>query len=262
MFRKSFQKGFLTVLYAGGSSPLKIWDRMVVNGHIKRLTDEDVRVLVLEMRGTNVATCYIYTPICPKEVLGIRLPFLVMIVKNLKKYFSFEITIMDDRHMRRRFRVSNYQTTTKVRPFGTTMPIGLNPGWNQIQFNLADFTKRAYGSSYVETQRIQIHANCRIRRIYFCDKLYAEDDIPSDYRLFYPCAEEDVKKEKVCQEAEVPPPSVAGDEPSVGETALLPPSRAICLKTIVDRSEWSRKKPWVRNCLAKRYRARALERSW
>ena len=48
--------------------------------------------------------------------------------------------------MRRRFRVSNYQSTTKVRPFGTTMPIGLNPGWNQIQFNLADFTKRAYGT--------------------------------------------------------------------------------------------------------------------
>lgn len=65
----------------------------VTNGHIKRMTDEDVRVLVLEMRGTNVATCYIFTPICPKEVLGIRLPFLVMIVKNLKKYFSFEITV-------------------------------------------------------------------------------------------------------------------------------------------------------------------------
>lgn len=150
----------------------------VVNGHVKRVTDEDVRTLVLEMRGTNVATCYVYTPIDPKEVLGITLPFLVMIIKNLKKYFSFEIQVscsanvkdvirpvrteknyllrvlyvlfpqvLDDRNMRRRFRVSNFQTTTKVRPFGTTMPIGLNPGWNQIQFNLADFTKRAYGAA-------------------------------------------------------------------------------------------------------------------
>lgn len=64
-----------------------------MNGHVKRITDEDVRTLVLEMCGTNVATCYIYTPIDPKDTLGIKLPFLVMIIKNLKKYFSFEIMV-------------------------------------------------------------------------------------------------------------------------------------------------------------------------
>lgn len=56
------------------------------------------------------------------------------------------IYISDDKDMRRRFRVSNFQSTTKVRPFCTTMPIGLSSGWNQVQFNLADFTKRAYGN--------------------------------------------------------------------------------------------------------------------
>jgi hypothetical protein len=45
----------------------------------------------------------------PQKVLGIKLPFLVMIIKNLKKYFSFEVTIIDDRNIRRRFRASNYQ---------------------------------------------------------------------------------------------------------------------------------------------------------
>lgn len=28
-------------------------------------------------------------------------------------------------------------------------------------------TKRAYGTNYTETLRVQIHANCRIRRVYF-----------------------------------------------------------------------------------------------
>jgi len=54
----------------------------------------------------------------------------------------------------------------------------------QVQFNLADFTKRAYGTEYLETTRIQIHANCRIRRVYFADKLYTEDDVPPEYRLY------------------------------------------------------------------------------
>ena len=64
-----------------------------MNGHVKRVTDEDVRTLVLEIRGTNVATCYIFSPIQPKQVLGITLPFFVMVIKNLKKYFSFEIQV-------------------------------------------------------------------------------------------------------------------------------------------------------------------------
>jgi len=59
-------------------------------------------------------------------------------------------------------------------------------GWNQIQFNLSDFTRRAYGTNYVETLRVQIHANCRIRRIYFSDQLYSEDQIPPEFKLFLP----------------------------------------------------------------------------
>lgn len=83
--------------------------------------------------------------------------------------------ILDDKGIKRRFRASNYQTTTKVKPFICTMPMKLDEGWNQIQFNLSDFTRRAYGTNYVSTLRISVHANCRMRRIYFCDRLYSED---------------------------------------------------------------------------------------
>ncbi len=65
-------------------------------------------------------------------------------------------------------------------------PMRLDEGWNQIQFNLADFTRRAYGTNYVETLRIQIHANCRIRRIYFSDRLYSEDELPAEFKLYLP----------------------------------------------------------------------------
>lgn len=62
--------------------------------------------------------------------------------------------------MRRRFRASNYQSTTRVKPFICTMPMKLDDGWNQIQFNLADFTRRAYGTNYIETLRVQV-SMCR-----------------------------------------------------------------------------------------------------
>ena len=66
------------------------------------------------------------------------------------------------------------------------MPMTMDEGWNQITINLIDFTKKAYGTNYQECLRVQIHANCRIRRIYFSDKLYQEKDLPKEFRLFVP----------------------------------------------------------------------------
>ena len=81
----------------------------VRNGHIKRITDNDIRSSVLEIMSTNVSTAYVTCPGDPKQTLGIKLPFLVMLIKNLKNYFSFEVQVLDDKNVRRRFRASNYQ---------------------------------------------------------------------------------------------------------------------------------------------------------
>jgi len=186
MFRNTFQSGFLSILYSIGSKPLQIWDKEVNNGHIKRLTDGDIQSSVLEIVSTNVSTTYITCPADPRRTLGVKLPFLVMIVKNLRKYFSFEVTVLDDKGVRRRFRASNYQSTTRVKPFVCTMPMRLDEGWNQIQFNLGDFTRRAYGTNYVEALRVQVHANCRLRRVYFSDRLYSEEELPEEFKLYLP----------------------------------------------------------------------------
>lgn len=128
--------------------------------------------------------------------------------------------MLDDKNVRRRFRASNYQSTTRVKPFICTMPMRLDDGWNQIQFNLSDFTRRAYGTNYIETLRVQvgrssptrvgcpqhnslpltfcpfppqIHANCRIRRVYFSDRLYSEDELPAEFKLYLPVQNQKAK---------------------------------------------------------------------
>ena len=135
---------------------------------------------------THHSTCFITCPSGTAQTLGIKLPFLVLVVKNVKKYFSFEVQLLDDKNIRRRFRASNYQSTKRVKPFICTMPLRLEDGWNQVQFNLADFNRRAYGTGYVETLRVQVHANCRLQRIYFSDKIYSEDELPAEFKLYLP----------------------------------------------------------------------------
>jgi len=186
MFKNTFQSGFLSILYSIGSNPLQIWDKKVKNGSIKRITDNEIQSFVIEIAGANVSTTYISCPSQPRASLGIKLPYLVLIVKNLKKYFSFEVEILDDKGVHRRFRSSNFQSVTRVKHFICTMPLRLDEGWNQIGFNLADFTKRAYGSNYVETIRVTVNANCRVRRIYFADKMYSEDELPAEFKLYLP----------------------------------------------------------------------------
>ncbi|UYV68080.1 CFAP20 [Cordylochernes scorpioides] len=157
---------------------------MVRHGYIKRIQDNHIGASVLEIVGTNVASNFLICPADPKITLGIRMPYLAFTLKNLKKYFAFEVQIIDNKSVRRRFRASSFQTVTKVVPFLCTLHLRLEEGWNQVWFNLEDFTRRAYGSGYVETLRVQVHANCRLRRVFFADRQYAEEDLPIEFKLY------------------------------------------------------------------------------
>ncbi|CAO3649072.1 unnamed protein product [Cunninghamella blakesleeana] len=155
---------------------------------------------VIELISNHLSTTYITCPplgiplsslqqqqrTSSTNTLGIKLPYLVFVVKNLDRYVSFEIQVIDDKKQIRRFRTSNYQLATRVKPKITTMPLRLEPGWNQMTFDLADLVKRAYATNYVETARVTVHANCRLRRIYFTDRLCSEDELPAEFKLFLP----------------------------------------------------------------------------
>lgn len=182
------------MFFSHGSKPLLIWDSKAKDGNIKRVTDEDAKTLVLEIRGVNAATSFITAPSGSCVNLGVKLPFLTIIVKNLHKTFSFEVQVLDDKNQLRRFRSSNYQSATRVSNSISFMPLALNDGWNQIVMNLADFTQRAYGTNYMETVRITVHANCRLRNIYFSDRIYTDEEKPAAFKFMLPAKEE---KEKV-----------------------------------------------------------------
>jgi len=210
MFRNTFQSGFLSILYAIGSKPLQIWRKNINNGYVKRITDFEMQSSVIEICGANVSTCFLTCPSNPKQTLGVKMPFLVLLIKYLKKYFTFEVQVIDDKNVKRRFRASNYQSNTRVKPFICTIPMKLDEGWNQIHFNLTDFTRRAYGTNYLETLRVQIHANCRIRRIYFTDQLLSSKSIPDEYRAFSN-ANEDNAEEQYQNQMEDPNAHMQGE---------------------------------------------------
>lgn len=60
-----------------------------------------------------------------------------------------------------RKKTNGAQDAARVKPGICCMPLKLDDGWNQVVVNLAEMTTRAYGTNYVETLRVQIHANVR-----------------------------------------------------------------------------------------------------
>nr|CAD7457140.1 unnamed protein product [Timema tahoe] len=174
MYKDKFQNGFFSVLSSLDNSPLESWTYSVRQGHIKRITDSD-----LQHKDTFIASPGGHR----HKSLAITLPYLVILLKNLKKYFTFQVDVLDDAGANRKLRASNFRSTVEVTPDLCHMPLRLELGWNQVTLNLDDLMRRAYGSSYVETTRLQINANCRLRRVYFTDRLYRDEDVLADLKL-------------------------------------------------------------------------------
>lgn len=212
MFKGTFQSGFLSLFYSLGSDPLQLWTLVVAGtvtaaspssppsithpssdpqeAYITFADDNLINSKVLELRGA-VQDTYIAVPAHPSLTLGITLPFLVLLVKPFPwRHFSFEIALLDDSNVRRRFRFSTFQSAVRSKPGITTIPLLLEGNgnaqqWHQIVLDLKDLMKRTYGTQFQETLSIQVHANVRIRRIYFAEKLLSDDDLPAAFKLYH-----------------------------------------------------------------------------
>lgn len=96
MFRGTFQTGFLSIFYSIGSNPLQIWNTTqvaaksaqssgveVATDHVAFVDDTSIASKVLEITGSLPQT-YITCPAHPSLSLGITLPYLVLLVKNVR----------------------------------------------------------------------------------------------------------------------------------------------------------------------------------
>ncbi|XP_037951877.1 cilia- and flagella-associated protein 20-like [Teleopsis dalmanni] len=174
----------VSVLYSVDNQPLENWDTKVRNGHIKRIHDEELQCMVLQLKGAMLDTTYITTPSFPKNELNMSLPILVLVIKNVNEPVSFEIQVVDGTGIRRRFRLGTGFTEMNLKPYTCALPLKLQPGWNYLQINLPDILWKSYGTAYSETSRVMIHPNCLLQRIYFCDRICAPEQMPKEFKSY------------------------------------------------------------------------------
>lgn len=155
-------------------------------GQIKNIIDNNLNSVVKEISGLWTSSVCISCPADPHESLDIDLPFLLIVMKNMNKGFAFEVHVLDDKGVTREFYVTTNRSMVYWSLQRCYIPLRLDDSWNKITFDLAYHTKLFFSSKYVKTKRVKIYAICRLRQIYFTDRIYTNQEYPDGYKVHLP----------------------------------------------------------------------------
>uniref|UniRef100_A0A1B6L9A2 CFA20 domain-containing protein n=1 Tax=Graphocephala atropunctata TaxID=36148 RepID=A0A1B6L9A2_9HEMI len=140
-----------------------------MSGSVEQVKDKDLKRRVQELTCCPGVSTFFMHRHPPHNCPRLSPHWLTLHVKYAKRQpFSFEVRILDDTDTIRRFWFSTY-TDTRVTTYLTRVPLQLARGWHIVQVNLAEFTEKTYGTTYLETLRVQVHGNCRLHQIFFSD---------------------------------------------------------------------------------------------
>ncbi|KAI4488357.1 hypothetical protein M0804_005205 [Polistes exclamans] len=178
---------YLSLFCSISEKPLEYWHkRQSQTGCIRKILDTDLLDNIIEIQDIqqlNISKTSISCPSDITKLLNVELPVLVIILKHFGADCRFQIQVIDTNKLRHHFQFYTGDSD-KIRnvkdPVICRAKIQLQSGWNKIELNLKTLTETAFKCHYVATQRLEICANCRLRRIYFLDRHYKDSEISSD----------------------------------------------------------------------------------
>ncbi|RLN81844.1 hypothetical protein BBO99_00003352 [Phytophthora kernoviae] len=205
MFAQTYQAGFISLLYSVGPRPLQLCEKHEETpGSVRRVLDTDVQSSVVELSANNLVHTWLRFPFgvvdghqnlsVVSASLHIKLRHLVLVLKNLDQHVSLEVHVADDRDTRRRFRFSTFQRQSIVHPQIALLPLQLDAGWNQLQLDIVQLMQTCYNARYAYVISVQLHASCRVRRIYFAEQMFPEAQLPAEFRLFKRLSKEQLQQ--------------------------------------------------------------------
>ncbi|KAJ2909696.1 Cilia- and flagella-associated protein 20 [Coemansia aciculifera] len=202
MLRNVYQSGILTVLNSASSHPLQLWavaQSVLVEGtRVAVELDSDIGENVVTLESTDLATTFVTCPRTASETLGVKLPYMFLLVKCLDRLFSFEVEALDDRGIVRRLRASNYEVSAKIEDGISVVPLQLDDGcWNYLTLDIALLLQGAFGARYQETSRVTFHASAKLRVVGFADLVVPEDQLPKELRLYCSVSNDDNNDSKL-----------------------------------------------------------------
>ncbi|KAI9293339.1 DUF667-domain-containing protein [Neoconidiobolus thromboides FSU 785] len=188
MFRQCENYSPLTLYFTEGSKPLELWQLMATDSkdyELSLIHDTEIDAKVHQLIANDLSKVHLKCPANFANGLGLSLPHLVIILKNLNKEFSMEVKALDDKNRIRRIRVSTFQLEKRVTPEILCLKLDLEPSWNQVVLDLRSLIRKYYITNFKEVIQITLNPNCCIRRIFLCDQIsFSEQNLPAEFKLY------------------------------------------------------------------------------
>ncbi|EQC36239.1 hypothetical protein SDRG_06346 [Saprolegnia diclina VS20] len=109
--------------------------------------------------------------------------YLVLFVKNLDAFFTFELELLDTKREYRTLTITNARSLARVNASHCQMPLALGKGWQYLCMDLQSIVLEAFGTQHVSTVQLRILATCRLLRVFFQDVRYSDAELPPDLSL-------------------------------------------------------------------------------
>lgn len=110
-------------------------------------------------------------------------PLLVVYAKCIDKFFSIDVNVVDGDDNYYTFNFSNRRSIVKIEGHLAEIPMVLGSGWQYINIDLADLTAKAFGVQYFSTIQVRVNSSCRLFRLFFAGREYADIELPPYLRL-------------------------------------------------------------------------------
>ncbi|CAD1480062.1 unnamed protein product [Heterotrigona itama] len=182
--------GYLSLLYSIGDKPLEYWSKQQSqSGRVRKILDSDLLENVIEIQDFEQPHGYGTSINCPSDstqFLNVGLPILAVVIKNLNLNCRLQVQVADNQNCQHHFQFTNAETEKQnCRGVICRVRIRLESGWNKLELDLSSLTQTAFKQQYAVTRRVQISGNCRLRRVYFIDRHYEDEEVcPKLYHKF------------------------------------------------------------------------------
>ena len=102
-----------------------------------------------------------------------------MHIKDIGKYLTLEVEVVDDAKQYRVFKIANTTSTTRIELHECHMPLVTKRGWNYLNLDLEKLTRVAFGTTYLSVVQVRVYANCRLLHVYLQDRAYSDAELPA-----------------------------------------------------------------------------------
>lgn len=121
--------------------------------------------------------------------LSSRMRFMTLFIKNINRFCEIQLEILQTDGCTVVFIMSNNQSVTRIdrdpdKGGGTcTLPMILKPGWNYLNIDLETLLSSAFGTEFDKCTSVTVIADCRVSRLFFQKRAYADIELPDNIRL-------------------------------------------------------------------------------